>query len=239
MKNLHAESRQPSQNFFRMLFLLAKWHMIAQWRDPSYSIMRLASSFLVSLYMGVLFSGVQDEDVSSTVFSIGAICFFCIYFIPMKASIIPLVEDRDVLYRESLSGLYSRFTYGLGLLLADIPIHMLNGSIMFYFLVGFQREADRIGYFALLIIMSSFVIMSLGQVSKPLQHIGHKRSARIELLSYGTRLCLAQFMHSGLASYWLWGSIPSASPPTKGLRLRDQHLQIRGLHVRQDNPRDQ
>ena len=33
--------------------------------------------------------------------------------IPMQAAVIPLIEDRSVLYREAVSGTYSRFSYGL------------------------------------------------------------------------------------------------------------------------------
>lgn len=71
-----------------------------------------------------------------------------------------------VLYREVSSGLYSRLAYGFGQLLADIPFHILNALVMFvmfYFIVGFQREGPLIGYFILMTFAANWVIMSLGQ----------------------------------------------------------------------------
>ena len=57
----------------------------------------------------------------------------------IKSAVIPLIEDRSVLYREAVSGTYSRLTYGLGQLIADIPFHMVNTIIMYaiiYYMVG-------------------------------------------------------------------------------------------------------
>jgi hypothetical protein len=85
----------------------------------------------------------------------------------MQATVVPLIEDRAVLYRESVSGLYSRIAYGLGQLAADIPFHMINTLVMFvcfYFIVGFRREADLMGYFILILFMANWVVMSLGQL---------------------------------------------------------------------------
>jgi hypothetical protein len=85
----------------------------------------------------------------------------------MQATVVPLIEDRAVLYRESVSGLYSRISYGLGQLAADIPFHMLNTLVMFvcfYFLAGFRQESDLMGYFILMLFMANWVVMSLGQL---------------------------------------------------------------------------
>ena len=54
-------------------------------------------------------------------------------------AVIPLIEDRSVLYREAVSGTYSRLSYGLGQLIADIPFHAVNTIIMYvimYYMVG-------------------------------------------------------------------------------------------------------
>lgn len=85
----------------------------------------------------------------------------------MQATVVPLVEDRAVLYRETVSGCYSRLAYGIGQLLSDQPFHLLNACIMFllfYFIVGFRVEGQEIGYFFLILYLSNWIIMSLGQL---------------------------------------------------------------------------
>lgn len=152
---------------FTEIRLVSQRQFITQWRNPSYCFMRLISSVLVSLYMGVLFWG-DKTTINGAVFSIGAIFFFVfVLVIPMAASVVPLIEDRAVLYRETVSGTYSRLSYGIGSLLADIPFHILNTILMFvsfYFLVGFRLEADLIGYFLAMLFLSNWVITSVGQL---------------------------------------------------------------------------
>ena len=119
------------KNAFKDFLLLTKRHWMVQWRNPSYSFMRFIACSLVSLYMGFLFEG-DKSGLQGAVFSIGALFFLVfILVIPMQASVVPLIEDRAVLYREATSGMYSRLSYGLGQLAADIPFHALNYLVMF------------------------------------------------------------------------------------------------------------
>jgi len=149
------------------LLLLTKRQLIVQWRNPSYCFMRLTMSVVVSVYMGLLFFG-DKTQLSGAVSSIGAIFFLVfILVIPMQAAVVPLIEDRAVLYRETVSGTYSRLSYGLGQLLADLPFHALNTVLMwacFYFLVGFKTGGGAMGYFLLQLFLANWVITSLGQL---------------------------------------------------------------------------
>jgi ABC-type multidrug transport system ATPase subunit len=147
--------------------LLTKRHLITQWRNPSYSFVRLLSSIFVSFYMGVLFFG-DKTQLDGAVFSIGAIFFLVfVLVIPMAASVVPLIEDRAVLYRETVSGTYTRLSYGMGSLIADIPFHILNTTLMFvffYFLVDFSLDGGIAGYFILMLFLANWVISSMGQL---------------------------------------------------------------------------
>jgi ABC-type multidrug transport system permease subunit len=147
--------------------LLTVRHLIVQWRNPSYCVMRILSSMAMSLYVGILFNG-DKSILSGAVFSIGAIFFLVfVLVIPMQAAVVPLVEDRSVLYRETVSGAYSRLSYGIGQLLADQPFHLLNTFLMwmfFYFLVDFRRTGEEMGYFLLMLYLANWVIQSLGQL---------------------------------------------------------------------------
>jgi len=78
------------------VFLLTKRQMIVQWRNPSYCFMRIASSIIMSLFLGILFFG-DKTQLQGAVFSIGAIFFLVfVLVIPMQATVVPLVEDRAV-----------------------------------------------------------------------------------------------------------------------------------------------
>jgi len=158
---------ESANNPLREFLLLTVRHMIVQWRNPSYCLMRILSSMVMSLYVGLLFVG-DKSSLNGAVFSIGAIFFLVfVLVIPMQAAVVPLVEDRAVLYRETVSGTYSRFSYGLGQLVADQPFHILNTIIMFlffYFLAGFRLEGEQVGYFILMLYLANWVIQSLGQL---------------------------------------------------------------------------
>ena len=190
------------------VWLLTVRHLIVEWRNPSYSLMRFISSATMSIYLGILFSG-DKSSIDGAVFSIGAIFFLgtaqsyswktlsfvtfqlvtfmelsllshpitfflvnslqivFVLVIPMQAAVVPLIEDRAVLYRETVSGTYSRLSYGLGQLLADQPFHLVNTLVMFvcfYFLVDFKRNGEDIGYFILMLYLSNLVINSIGQL---------------------------------------------------------------------------
>ena len=154
-------------SFFMEFCLLTFRHMVVQWRNPSYCVMRIISSIVMSFYIGILFEG-DKSTLNGAVFSVGAIFFLVfVLVIPMQAAVVPLVEDRAVLYRETVSGTYSRFSYGLGQLVADQPFHILNTLLMFvcfYFLVGFKVTGEEVGYFILMLYLANWVIQSMGQL---------------------------------------------------------------------------
>ena len=159
-------SERPN-NFLSEIWLLTKRMTIVQWRNPSYCFMRMTSSIVMSFFLGILFFG-NKSILSGAVFSIGAIFFLVfVLVIPMQATVVPLVEDRAVLYRETVSGCYSRISYGIGQLLADQPFHAINTMLMFicfYFLVGFKVSGEEIGFFILMLYLSNWVIQSMGQL---------------------------------------------------------------------------
>ena len=205
------EKAERGKNVWKEIILLANRHLLTQWRNPSYSFMRLSASIGVSLYMGILF--ISDKSmIEGAVLSIGAIFFFVfVLVIPMQATVVPLIEDRAVLYREATSGLYTRFSYGLGQVLADIPFHALNALLMFvcfYFIVDFRREADLIGYFILLLFLANWVVMSIGQLfafASPNEESANGLSGLAVILS----VILMGFLItvSAMPDYWEWGKL--------------------------------
>lgn len=200
--------RRPN-NPIQEIILLTKRQLVAQWRNPSYCFMRITMSVVVSVYMGLLFFG-DKTQLSGAVSSIGAIFFLVfILVIPMQAAVVPLIEDRAVLYREAVSGTYSRFSYGVGQLLADIPFHLLNTVLMwacFYFLVEFQIGGGAMGYFLLQLFLANWVITSLGQLFAYV--LPNEESANgLAGLSIMLSVILMGFLITvdAMPSGWVWG----------------------------------
>lgn len=201
--------RRPN-NPVQEVVLLTKRHLVVQWRNPSYCFVRLITSVVVSVYMGLLFFG-DKTQLSGAVSSIGAIFFMVfILVIPMQAAVVPLIEDRAVLYRETVSGTYSRFSYGLGQLFADIPFHMLNTVLMFvcfYFLVDFQTTGGTMGYFLLRLFLANFVITSLGQLFA-LATPNEESANGLAGLSVMLSVILMGFLITveSMPNGWVWGT---------------------------------
>jgi len=162
-----AIAKERPNHVLAEIWLLTKRQTIVQWRNPSYCFMRLTSVSIMSLFLAILFGG-DKSQLEGAVFTIGAIFFLVfVLVIPMQATVVPLVEDRAVLYRETVSGCYSRLAYGIGQLLADQSFHLLNTLLMFllfYFIVGFKVEGPEIGYFLVMIFFSNVIILSMGQL---------------------------------------------------------------------------
>ena len=126
---------------------------------------RSDESFSVNSF-GILF-GADKSTIEGAILTIGS-TFFLVFVlvIPMQAAVVPLVADRAVLYREATSGLYSRWSYAVSSLLADIPFHVLNCLLMFlgfYFLVDFQLTDDRPAYFIVMIFLCNWAFTSIGE----------------------------------------------------------------------------
>ena len=93
--------------------------------------------------------------------TVSAIFFFVnIATVPLLSAMVPLVTERAVFYRETLSGTYSRFAYGTAVQIAEIPFNLFFGLISFlcfYFLIGLSTEGGRVIYFILMTLATYWV----------------------------------------------------------------------------------
>lgn len=107
----------------------------------------------------------NTEEVTSTV---AAIFFFVnIATVPLLSAMVPLITERAVFYRETLSGTYSRFAYGTAVQLAELPFNLFFGIIAwlcFYFLVGLSMDGGRMIYFILMTLATYWVLPAFGQL---------------------------------------------------------------------------
>jgi len=150
-----------------------KWlvhrHFLTQWRNPSYSLVRIMISLASALFLGFLFFRIGDsDDISTAVAAITAI-FYAVFalVISMQAAVVPVVEDRAVFYRETNAGYYHKLNYGLAMVIADLPFHIANAvlfSSIFYFTVGLRSGGEYIIYFYVMYFVLTWIIPSLGQL---------------------------------------------------------------------------
>jgi len=201
-------SAEHTRTLFTEYGLLIKRHILCEWRNPSYSFMRMIFCFGASLFLGILFNGISN-NIQGAVFSIAAIFFLVfVLVIPMQAAVIPLIEDRAVLYRETMGGMYSRLSYGFGQLAANIPFHIINTFLMFiaiYFLVGFRMEGNYVGYFLFMLFLSNWVVMSMGQLFA-LVTPNEESANGLAGLSIILSVCLMGFLitASSMPKGWIW-----------------------------------
>ena len=92
---------ERSVNCLTEIWLLTKRHTIVQWRNPSYCLMRMILSSIMSFFLGILFFG-DKSQLQGAIFSIGAIFFLVfVLVLPMQAAVVPLIEDRAVSLRST------------------------------------------------------------------------------------------------------------------------------------------
>mmetsp|Transcript_2365 Transcript_2365/g.3499 ORF Transcript_2365/g.3499 Transcript_2365/m.3499 type:complete len:636 (-) Transcript_2365:438-2345(-) len=188
---------------------LTRRHFVCQLRNPSYSFIRMSVSIWVSLFLGVLFFG-DKSTIEGAVYSIGGIFFLVfVLVIPMQTAIVPLIEDRAVLYREAMSGLYGRLSYGLGQLCADVPFHLVNTILMFicfYLLMGFKLDGGSVGYFLLALLFANWLITSMGQMYALLLP-NEEAASGLAGLSVILSVMLMGFLITvhAMPNGWVWG----------------------------------
>ena len=198
----------PGLPFCTEFGLLFRRQFLVQWRNPSYSFMRMSVSAGATFILGLLFFDIQ-KNIQGAIFSIAAIFFMTfVLVIPMQAAVIPMIEDRAVLYRETVSGTYKRFTYGLGQLFADLPFHIINTLIMFaiiYYLVGFRPGWAYVGYFLFMLFLANWCVMSMGQLYA-LVTPNEETANGLAGLSVILSVCLMGFLitSSAMPAGWLW-----------------------------------
>ena len=92
-KPLHIGGNKMS--FFTELWLLVRRQFLVQWRNPSYSLMRMAVSAGACVLLGILFFQVE-HNIQGAVFSIASIFFMVfVLVIPMQVRVPLLIHNQS------------------------------------------------------------------------------------------------------------------------------------------------
>ncbi|KFH46369.1 ABC transporter G family member-like protein [Hapsidospora chrysogenum ATCC 11550] len=136
------------------------------WRSPNYLFTRLFNHAVVAIVTGLTYLQLDDSRASlqNKVF-----VMFQVTVLP--ALIITQVEvmfhiKRAIFFREASSKMYSPITFATAMTLAEMPYSILCAVLFYlplYFMPGFQVEPSRAGYQFLLVLITEFFAISLGQ----------------------------------------------------------------------------
>jgi ATP-binding cassette, subfamily G (WHITE), member 2, PDR len=85
----HISCAVRRNNPFMEVMLLTKRHLVVEFRNPSYCLLRVVACCLVSLYLGLLFFG-DKSDITGAVYTIGSLFFIVfVLVIPTQSSVVP------------------------------------------------------------------------------------------------------------------------------------------------------
>lgn len=152
------------------------WHQIkvvgrrtflSFWRSRNYGFTRLFTHVALALVTGLAFLNLDDSR-SSLQYRVFVV--FNVTVLP--AIILQQVEPRYdmarlIFYRESASKTYSQFAFALSMVLAEVPYSLLCAVSFYlpiYYIPGFQTESSRAGYQFLMVLITEFFAVTLGQM---------------------------------------------------------------------------
>ena len=208
---------------------LAKKFTVLYWRLPEYTLVRIMTTIAAALLYSLLFLNVgKISRTSDGVVSFGSIqslmgvLFSAIIFNGKlnQASISPVIAaERQVLYRERASAMYSPQIWAFGIDIAELPycfVQTITLSCITYFACGFQLVAWKMLYFLLIFFLSYAIYTQLG-ILTTLATPNHMfaqlfAGTAIQLWAYFGGYF---FSLSSIPSYWRW--LYYVSPTAYGL----------------------
>lgn len=168
-------------------WILLKRTFVTIIRDQTLTQMRLVSHVVVGAIIGMIYYGIGN-DASKIMSNAGCIFFTTLFtmFTAMMPTILTFPSEMSVFIREHLNYWYSLKAYYFAKTIADLPFQVsslftaaiamifmtktFDSQIFFttvycivvYVLTAQPLEADRIGMFVLICILTSLVAQSLG-----------------------------------------------------------------------------
>lgn len=169
-------------------WILLKRTFLTIIRDQTLTQMRLVSHVVVGAIIGMIYYGIGN-DASKIMSNAGCLFFTTLFmmFTAMMPTILTFPTEMSVFIREHLNCWYSLKAYYFAKTIADLPFqvsaawltlclilklywHLKSFQILFtsvyvivvYVLTAQPLEADRIGMFVLICILTSLVAQSLG-----------------------------------------------------------------------------
>ncbi|XVF47847.1 hypothetical protein PTKIN_Ptkin03bG0143400 [Pterospermum kingtungense] len=143
-----------SQNFWGQ-FKYCLWKLqLSYWRSPSYNLMRLLHTSIISLTLGMLFwnQGTKINNQRSLLNVFGSMYGAVIFLGTTSGSAVqPFVaRERIVMYRERFAGMYSSYAYALAQVAIEVP-YLFTQAVVFviitYSMIGYYGSAYKVFWY--------------------------------------------------------------------------------------------
>ncbi|KKF94252.1 ABC transporter G family member 11 [Ceratocystis platani] len=140
---------------------------ISFWRSPNYLVTRILNHIFVGVIAGLAY---LNLDNSRTSLQNQVFVMFQVTVLP--ALIITQVEvmyhvKRALFFREASSKMYNSIVFAMSIVIAEIPYTVLCAVVFYipiYYMPGFEGGSSRAGYQFLMILITEFFSITLGQM---------------------------------------------------------------------------
>ena len=161
------EQKEYATPMWHQVKAVSKRQSVAFWRSPAYGFTRFFNHVVIALLTGLTFLRLNDSR-SSLQYRI----FIIFQVTVLPALILAQVEPkyaiaRAISYREQAAKAYKTFPFALSMVLAEIPYSLLCAVGFFvpiYYIPGFQTASSRAGYQFLMVLVTEFFAVTLGQM---------------------------------------------------------------------------
>ncbi|KAF2157433.1 ABC transporter [Myriangium duriaei CBS 260.36] len=140
---------------------------LAFWRSPNYGFTRLFNHVIIAFLTGLMF---LQLDNSRTSLQDRVFVIFQATVLPalILAQVEPKYDmSRMIYYREAASKSYQQFAFAISMVLAEVPYSILCAVGFFLplnYMPGFSSASSRAGYQFLMILITEFFSVTLGQM---------------------------------------------------------------------------
>ncbi|XLT34240.1 hypothetical protein HN873_065532 [Arachis hypogaea] len=210
-KDLYFQTQYSQPFLVQCLACLWKQHW-SYWRNPPYTAVRFFTTMFISLIFGTIFWNLGDKYSSSQDLSnaMGSM-YVAVLFIGIQnsASVQPVVAiERTVFYRERAAGMYSALPYAIAQIMIELPYifaQAITYGVIVYAMVGFEWNVKKFFWYLFFMYFTFCYFTFYGMMAvaaTPNQHIGSIVAAAF----YGIWNVFSGFVipHTRMPVWWKW-----------------------------------
>ncbi|KAL5606544.1 hypothetical protein BROUX41_002947 [Berkeleyomyces rouxiae] len=162
-----APAQEYASPFGHQLKIVLNRMNISFWRSPNYLVTRILNHIFVGVIAGLAY---LNLDNSRTSLQNKIFVMFQVTVLP--ALIITQVEvmyhiKRALFFREASSKMYNSIVFAMSIVIVEIPYTILCAVVFYiplYYMPGFSGDSSRAGFQFLMILLTEFFSITLGQM---------------------------------------------------------------------------
>ncbi|MED6174626.1 transcription factor [Stylosanthes scabra] len=210
-KDLYFQTQYSQPFLVQCLACLWKQHW-SYWRNPLYTAVRFFTTLVISLIFGTAFWNLGDkysnsQDLSNAMGSM----YIAVLFLGIQNSstVQPVVGvERTVFYRERAAGMYSALPYAIAQVLIELPYIFAQAAtygVIVYAMIGFEWNVKKFFWYLFFMYFTLCYFTFYGMMAvavTPNYHIGSIVAAAF----YGVWNLFSGFLipHTRMPVWWRW-----------------------------------